>query len=520
MAALKHWAALSAFLFVAYVYLSSGDKLTQYYALHLALLIWMDALLIPAFDLILFHVYPALGRRPPHKDTPAYRRILAGVYKRALFLYVVGFGLYYLYETMTQRTIYEDLGVSPSAPLDEIRKAFKGYARQHHPDKAGHDSHATFMSIRNTYEAISQPQMRFVYDRFGSFMTHCDHCTTVMDYINELTLLTSGPLYIITFVALAVMSLVGFSPRFLFLQWFLFFGTIAVECALLLLTPAPAAISNTYAESEIPPALPLLAGLRRLFPNILIFQYVRLLHDLFVVTFGAVVVAGRAWHIMLPDRESFLEEFKRLTLENNLLADDLLRAKLRPLRPLHPDACALLERGGTLGELADDTRVEFCDHILDIITEANMSEDDRRTMKRVLLGGKADRALGLAFSIANGSPSTRMPGTLDDEEEVQIHEEEESAHNDAQPQPPRYPNGGPARKQQDRRSSFPVALNNTPACSERLARTVHMPKAEAEEFARHSARLGPTPLQRTTSHSEHWARRRCRSTEPDLIRWA
>ena len=143
----------------------SDDKLTRYYARHLALLLFMDALLIPVSDLILLHVYPAIGKRPPHKDTPAYRRLLANVYKLTLITYVAGLGLYYLYSAMAQRTIYEDLGVAPSAPLDEIRKAFKGYARQHHPDKAGYDSHAVFMAIRNTYEAISQPQMRFVYDR-------------------------------------------------------------------------------------------------------------------------------------------------------------------------------------------------------------------------------------------------------------------------------------------------------------------------------------------------------------------
>ena len=166
-------------------------------------------------------------------------------------------------------------------------------------------------------------------------MNHCHHCNTVTDYIYELTLFTSGPLYIITFVALLVTSLVGFSPQFLFVsrsphvdisyscylqtQWLIFFGTIAIEGVLLLCTPAPAGISNTYAESELPRPFRVLVYLRRLFPNILIFQCVSLLHNVFVIVLGAAVIAGRAWHTMHPESESFMEESQRLTIENNLL---------------------------------------------------------------------------------------------------------------------------------------------------------------------------------------------------------
>ncbi|KAL1761870.1 hypothetical protein FB107DRAFT_254258 [Schizophyllum commune] len=520
MAALRHWIALGVLLFLGYVSLVSDDKLTRYYARHLALLLFMDALLIPVSDLILFHVYPAIGKRPPHKDTPAYRRLLANVYKLTLIIYAAGLGLYYLYSAMAQRTIYEDLGVAPSAPLDEIRKAFKGYARQHHPDKAGYDSHAVFMAIRNTYEAISQPQMRFVYDRFGPFMNHCHHCTTVTDYIYELTLFTSGPLYIITFVALLVTSLVGFSPQFLFTQWLIFFGTIAIEGVLLLCTPAPAGISNTYAESELPRPFRVLVYLRRLFPNILIFQCVSLLHNVFVIVLGAAVIAGRAWHTMHPESESFMEESQRLTIENNLLADDLLRAKLRPLRASHPDACAILQRGGSLDELSDDTRAEFVDRVLEIIAEGNMNDDERRTMRRILLGGKADGALRSAFALANESPSRRMPGTFDDDDDT-LNEDEDVPREAEEPRRHATPTDGP-RTRQDRRPSFPIALQASATGQQRPTTIVPMAKEEAAEFARHSKRLGPTPARQLSRSAplKDMARRRCCSTEPDLVGWA
>ena len=50
---------------------------------------------------------------------------------------------------------YEVLGVTPNAPEDEVRRAYKRLAQRHHPDKGG-DPEA-MARVNDAYEAITQP---------------------------------------------------------------------------------------------------------------------------------------------------------------------------------------------------------------------------------------------------------------------------------------------------------------------------------------------------------------------------
>ena len=61
---------------------------------------------------------------------------------------------------------YALLGVSKSASQDEIKKAFRKLAHQHHPDKAGGDD-AKFKEINEAYSVLSDTEKRAQYDRFG-----------------------------------------------------------------------------------------------------------------------------------------------------------------------------------------------------------------------------------------------------------------------------------------------------------------------------------------------------------------
>ena len=67
---------------------------------------------------------------------------------------------------MSKRDYYEVLGVSKDASADEIKKAFRKAAVQHHPDKEGGDE-TKFKEINEAYEVLKDSQKRQRYDQFG-----------------------------------------------------------------------------------------------------------------------------------------------------------------------------------------------------------------------------------------------------------------------------------------------------------------------------------------------------------------
>jgi molecular chaperone DnaJ len=67
---------------------------------------------------------------------------------------------------MSKRDYYEVLGVSKSASADEIKKAFRRLAVQHHPDKEG-GNEDKFKELNEAYDVLKDAQKRQRYDQFG-----------------------------------------------------------------------------------------------------------------------------------------------------------------------------------------------------------------------------------------------------------------------------------------------------------------------------------------------------------------
>lgn len=70
---------------------------------------------------------------------------------------------------MAKRDYYEVLGVARSASADEIKKAYRKIALQHHPDRNQGDKAAEekFKEAAEAYDVLSNPDKRAQYDRFG-----------------------------------------------------------------------------------------------------------------------------------------------------------------------------------------------------------------------------------------------------------------------------------------------------------------------------------------------------------------
>jgi len=66
---------------------------------------------------------------------------------------------------MAKRDYYEVLGVSKGASADEIKKAFRRAAVEHHPDRGGDET--KFKEINEAYEVLKDADKRKRYDQFG-----------------------------------------------------------------------------------------------------------------------------------------------------------------------------------------------------------------------------------------------------------------------------------------------------------------------------------------------------------------
>ena len=69
---------------------------------------------------------------------------------------------------MADRDFYEILGVGPNAGQDEIQRAYRKLAREHHPDvNSDPAAEEKFKDISEAYAVLSDPATRRRYDAFG-----------------------------------------------------------------------------------------------------------------------------------------------------------------------------------------------------------------------------------------------------------------------------------------------------------------------------------------------------------------
>ena len=70
---------------------------------------------------------------------------------------------------MAKQDFYDILGVSKSADADELKRAYRKLAMQHHPDRNPGDKSAEqkFKELNEAYDVLKDEQRRAAYDRYG-----------------------------------------------------------------------------------------------------------------------------------------------------------------------------------------------------------------------------------------------------------------------------------------------------------------------------------------------------------------
>ncbi len=70
---------------------------------------------------------------------------------------------------MADRDYYDVLGVQRDATADQIKKAYRGLARKHHPDANPGDktAEAKFKEVQNAYDILSDTEKKARFDQFG-----------------------------------------------------------------------------------------------------------------------------------------------------------------------------------------------------------------------------------------------------------------------------------------------------------------------------------------------------------------
>jgi len=202
----------------------------------------------------------ARGYHVPQPGTPAfvqhYRRMFATVVSVYLAYNIVQATI------STPSNFYQILGVPIDADENEMKAAFRSFARRNHPDRVGPAGAQLFIVVRDAYEKLRDPVARFAYDRFGPDAFVWDKCSTPRECVYR-GIISSCGFYIASTFFMCVMW--AFGPAESGSYWrHLMFAAMALAELCVVLLPDGSGLLGSLFPSRVP------------------FQHALYLHQLFL----------------------------------------------------------------------------------------------------------------------------------------------------------------------------------------------------------------------------------------------
>ncbi|KAF8627968.1 hypothetical protein AX15_004162 [Amanita polypyramis BW_CC] len=246
-------------------------------------------------------LYSLFGSRfqkhTPHPSTSTYRKH----YAYAFAVVVLSYLTYNLIQGVRYMPLnfYQMLGVPSTVDDAGLKLAFRQFAKYHHPDRpdVGKAGEELFMRVRDAFEALKDPTVRFAYDRFGPAVLTWKDCVIPGDYIRR-GLLEAIGYHSIVGAALLFWSTIG-QPSPISFWRYTFYATLFVTELALILSPsphsasfgpmslsgAPSIVSNAASSINtqgLQPTISPFTIFNVLLPSQVTHQHIQFLHQLFI----------------------------------------------------------------------------------------------------------------------------------------------------------------------------------------------------------------------------------------------
>ncbi|KAF8637784.1 hypothetical protein AX17_002575 [Amanita inopinata Kibby_2008] len=265
-----------------------------------SLLSLMGWAIVPDFVTVqalrIFHVIYStqLRKPPPQRGTPQYRNHYAYTFAIVVLSYLT----YSLVEGVRHMppNFYQILGVTQTVDEASLKAAFRQFAKRYHPDRpdVGRAGEELFMVVRDAFEALKNPVVRFAYDRFGPVVLSWEDCTTPAEYIRR-GLLQATAYHIVVGAALLFWSAIGKPSPVSFWRYTLYASLFIAELALILspspyplnsfspsLPTAPLSASPTSIPSSLQSTISPFTLFHTLLPSQVTYQHIQFLHQFFL----------------------------------------------------------------------------------------------------------------------------------------------------------------------------------------------------------------------------------------------